>query len=62
MEILPCLVSEVTTPVEPQTYTYTIGEESFNFGEVVFEHDSLCEFEYTYEMTGAPSNMEFRSE
>ena len=62
MEILPCLLSEVTTPIEPQTYSYTIGAESLSFGEVVFEHDSSCEFEYTYEMSGAPPNMEFRSE
>ena len=57
--VLPCAISEVTTPVPPTTIQYTIGEDGFSFGQILFESDKACDFEFSYQMSGAPSNLAY---
>ena len=57
VEVEPCAVSEVTTPVIVGSQTYNIGDAGYTFGEIFFESDSACAVVFNYELTGAPGNL-----
>ena len=57
VQVLPCAVSSVTTPILANPQTYIIGNAGFTFGEILFEHDSVCDFEFNYVISGAPDNL-----
>ena len=55
-----CPIGGISSPVSISPQSYRIGDPSFNFGQILFEIDSVCDYDLsglTYGFIGAPSNV-----